>query len=997
MKKHLLLILIGIIFNLNAQKNSDSVFLINYMKAITSENPNFFDIQKSYEIFWNSLDSSGKVKHYRTNKLYKRWEWFWLPRMQGSNGDINKISEVYLQQLIKNTNSNQNKKIDGCPDWIPIGMDTILSPNAYSGVGRLTNADFHPFYNGKYNYGITPPSNDSNGNTLFASSWTGGIFKSKNGGKNWINLNTDNLPFTGITEFEISRQDPNKMIIASSAGFQPADDGWHGLSALYKTTNGGGAWQSCGAPYNTANSSKMMRDIEIIPYKVNNEFVLACSELGIHKSDDYGSTWNITNYPNLNYNYSRAPTTISWSKKNSRKIFLSGSINWTMSLSNKHCDTIFYSNDYGNNWKTFDVISMTSCNPNKLDLGLPNSQNKFIEGYAVYPSDVDSNVIYVAVRVLVYSQSSFITVCGNNNIPNSSINIVPIVYLFKSINGGNSYRRIQFQNTYPSSLYIQINPYKLVLSNIDTSNIFMYYNNGSDPGLAKMDTTYEFKKVYPYKYHSDTRMLKIKKIPQPNSLNQLIYGIASTDGGVNICYNLNDSFFNKNAWINITGRGLQVSQPYRHSSSVLSKDRRLILFGGQDISHHLRIDNKTKSWKHIFPNHGGHKTGDGMSAIIDYADSNIMYSSDGQGNGVLLKSTFNPNNQQFIHHPIKPYLSINEKDYWVVPIELNPRKHESLIVAYQNIYRAKSSLSQVNNSYLQLQSLPFIKNHSVIAHIAVDENDTNIIYGSLMDTINIASAKKGKRLFRTKDNGATWEWLGGDWVNFISDIEIDPIHPKTLFVSIAGVNYTNQPTKRVMKSTDGGITWQNFSKNLPDLPANSLFIDKKCELLFVGTDQGVFKVNLLDSNWTQYGCGLPNTLVTDLDAAGGYLRASTHGRGLWEVKLPHCEVENKNNKGDEIEGKNKSKKNEEISIKASPNPSNGKFKIELDNIANKKLKLMIYDINGKVLFDSDLSVSDFNYQTIDIDLSKQSNGVYVLEIVDLTGLEGKKVLKLVKQ
>ena len=58
---------------------------------------------------------------------------------------------------------------------------------------------------------------------------------------------------------------------------------------------------------------------------------------------------------------------------------------------------------------------------------------------------------------------------------------------------------------------------------------------------------------------------------------------------------------------------------------------------------------------------------------------------------------------------------------------------------------------------------------------------------------------------------------------------------------------------------------------------------------------------------------------------------------------------------------------------------------------------MIYDINGKVLFDSDLAVSDFNYQTIDIDLSKQSNGVYVLEIVDLTGMEGKKVLKLVKQ
>jgi hypothetical protein len=49
--------------------------------------------------------------------------------MQGSDGDINKVSKVCLQHLVKNNNSNQNKKIDGCPDWIPIGMDTILNPN----------------------------------------------------------------------------------------------------------------------------------------------------------------------------------------------------------------------------------------------------------------------------------------------------------------------------------------------------------------------------------------------------------------------------------------------------------------------------------------------------------------------------------------------------------------------------------------------------------------------------------------------------------------------------------------------------------------------------------------------------------------------------------------------------------------------------------------------------------------------------------------------------
>lgn len=94
--------------------------------------------------------------------------------------------------------------------------------------------------------------------------------------------------------------------------------------------------------------------------------------------------------------------------------------------------------------------------------------------------------------------------------------------------------------------------------------------------------------------------------------------------------------------------------------------------------------------------------------------------------------------------------------------------------------------------------------------------------------------------------------------------------------------------------------------------------------------------------------------------------------------MPHCEVEKSKNKNDEKEIKSKNKLENEIIINASPNPSNGKFNIELKNVGNKHLKVLISDINGKSLFESDLFTTEYNEQSLNIDLSKHSNGIYII-------------------
>lgn len=131
----------------------------------------------------------------------------------------------------------------------------------------------------------------------------------------------------------------------------------------------------------------------------------------------------------------------------------------------------------------------------------------------------------------------------------------------------------------------------------------------------------------------------------------------------------------------------------------------------------------------------------------------------------------------------------------------------------------------------------------------------------------------------------------------VSSVATDSSDPsgQTAYVTIMG--FIGGPG-HVWKTTSAGLSWIDFTGNLPDSPVNAVVVDSSSALVYVGTDVGVFvSSTVAPAVWTEVGPAatpgntgfLPNVAVTALALfnSGGQrlLRASTYGRGLWQFNL----------------------------------------------------------------------------------------------------------------
>jgi hypothetical protein len=130
-----------------------------------------------------------------------------------------------------------------------------------------------------------------------------------------------------------------------------------------------------------------------------------------------------------------------------------------------------------------------------------------------------------------------------------------------------------------------------------------------------------------------------------------------------------------------------------------------------------------------------------------------------------------------------------------------------------------------------------------------------------------------------------------------SGIALDPNNSNIVYVTVMGFGVGH-----VFKTTDAGATWAKLdgdpsSTGLPDAPADAVIADPNvANLVYVGTDVGVFK-STGDGVWTELGPAsgpgsLPNVAITQLkiynnpsDPNPLRLRASTYGRGIWEISI----------------------------------------------------------------------------------------------------------------
>jgi photosystem II stability/assembly factor-like uncharacterized protein len=133
---------------------------------------------------------------------------------------------------------------------------------------------------------------------------------------------------------------------------------------------------------------------------------------------------------------------------------------------------------------------------------------------------------------------------------------------------------------------------------------------------------------------------------------------------------------------------------------------------------------------------------------------------------------------------------------------------------------------------------------------------------------------------------------------FIGRAVVDPGNAQTAYVTLVGYGVPNG--QHIWKTTNlstavgaAAVVWSAAGNGIPDVPVDAFVIDpQNTNILYAGTDIGVYTSTDGGANWTPYGTGLPRVAVFDMAILNGarILRIATHGRGIWDIPIPGATV-----------------------------------------------------------------------------------------------------------
>lgn len=254
--------------------------------------------------------------------------------------------------------------------------------------------------------------------------------------------------------------------------------------------------------------------------------------------------------------------------------------------------------------------------------------------------------------------------------------------------------------------------------------------------------------------------------------------------------------------------------------------------------------------------------GDGMDCFIDRASDNNLFASIYYGD--YYKSTDAGNNFSGCTN------GLSGNAGWVAPWKQDPTNTNILYCGYDQVFRSVNSAS----TWTQLGT---IANSSSLTEIEIAPSNTNYIYTTI-----------GATIWRTMNSGGLWTNITGS-INTsgtgILGITVSPYDENMVWVCMGGY----QTNIKVFFSSDAGTTWTNISYGLPNIPANAIkaIPNTGNNLVFVGMDAGVYYRHDFSNGWQPYFAALPLAPISDFEVYESTmtLRASTYGRGVWEVGI----------------------------------------------------------------------------------------------------------------
>lgn len=377
--------------------------------------------------------------------------------------------------------------------------------------------------------------------------------------------------------------------------------------------------------------------------------------------------------------------------------------------------------------------------------------------------------------------------------------------------------------------------------------------------------------------HSDHHALWIN----PNSTNHLYLG---TDGGVYMSLDRGVTWTHLNT--------LPVSQYYHVATDNQSPYN---TYGGLQDNGSWRGPSQSpggienRDWESV----GG---GDGFWVQPDALDPSIVFSESQGGN--IMRANLKTNQTKFV----QPQEQKGDPKYrwnWNTPLVKSPANPRILYCGAQFLFKTTDrgqSWTRIspdlttNDSIKQKQyssggltvDNTSAENHCTIFSIGPSPLDENLIYiGTDDGNIQV-----------TRDGGKNWEIISknipgvptGAWV---SRIEPSRHNRNTAYATFDNHAFGDMRTYAA-KTTDGGKTWSLLSNSSTLQGYAHVLVEDLVnpELLFLGTEFGLYISNDGGQNWVLYKAKLPEYVaVRDIvvHPATNDLVLATHGRGIFIV------------------------------------------------------------------------------------------------------------------
>ena len=138
----------------------------------------------------------------------------------------------------------------------------------------------------------------------------------------------------------------------------------------------------------------------------------------------------------------------------------------------------------------------------------------------------------------------------------------------------------------------------------------------------------------------------------------------------------------------------------------------------------------------------------------------------------------------------------------VVDVDANPNDATEFYVAY-----ATGGLWYTNNNGQSFTSIFDSADVITIGDIAVNWKTRTIWLGT-GEVNSSRSSYAGDGIYKSKDNGKTWQYLGLPESQHIGKIQLHPADDNTAWVAVLGHLYSPNKERGVYKTTDGGATWK---------------------------------------------------------------------------------------------------------------------------------------------------------------------------------------------